>query len=212
MCLNELFGSVIDIVSFIFSLIDLSCCPCGSGLEGYTIVRAFKIFTGIELIKDEEYANVRKRIVQIAFVIFTVFPVFVMSLVESVLLIDANESFTNISSPISIVHVLLIIGLIIMLVYFVFMVYFAFCTEKLKDVRFHRLCLLPFHIIDMIISILMLVECSFKTIEPGRNIIFVIFVLSVLELFFSVVQLIKSSILYSVSVKCEKFEKDKEKS
>lgn len=212
MCLNELFGSVIDIISFIFSLIDLSCCPCGSGLEEYTIVRAFKIFTGIELIKDEEYANVRKRIVQIAFVIFTVFPVFVMSLVESVLLIDANESFTNISSPISIVHVLLIIGLIIMLVYFVFMVYFAFCTEKLKGVRFHRLCLLPFHIIDMIINILMLVECSFKTIEPGRNIIFVIFVLSVLELFFSVVQLIKSSILYSVSVKCEKFEKDKEKS
>lgn len=202
MCISELFGSLIDIVSLLFALIDLSCCPCRNGLEEYTCVRAFKIFTGIELIKEEEYANVRKKIVQIPFVICTVFPVFVMNLVESVLLIDANESFTNISSPISIVHVLLIIGLINLLVYFVFMVYFAFCTEKLKDVRFHRLCLLPFHIIDMIINILMLVECFFKTIQPGRNMIFIIFVLSLLEWFFSVIQLINSLILYLISVKC----------
>lgn len=58
MCFNEFFGSVIDIISFIFFLIDFLCCLCGSGLEEYIIVRVFKIFIGIEFIKDEEYVNV----------------------------------------------------------------------------------------------------------------------------------------------------------
>lgn len=96
-----------------------------------------------------------------------VFFVFVMSFVESVLLIDVNESFINILFFIFIVYVFLIIGFIIMFVYFVFMVYFVFCMEKLKDVRFYWLCLLLFYIIDMIISILMFVECFFKIIELG---------------------------------------------
>lgn len=212
MCICELFGSLIDILSFAFAVIELECCPCHTGLEGHTFVRALKVFTGIKLKKEKEYAEFRKQIFQIAFVLCTVIPVFLMNLVESVLLITVNDSFTNISSRISIVHVFLIIFLTILFVYFVFMVYFAFYTENLKKVRFHRLCLLPFHIIDLIINILMLVECTFKTIQPGLNIIFIILILSACECFCSVVQLIKSSILYLVSVKCEKFEKDKEKS
>lgn len=195
MCITELFGSIIDFFSLVFVLSELSCCPCGTGLEGYAFVRALKVFTGIELEEEEKYANVRKKIFQIVFVLFTVIPVFLMNLVESVLLITAKDSFTNISSGISIVHVFLIIGLIILLVYFGFMVHFAFRTENLKDVKFHRSCLLPFHIIDLIINILMLVECTFKTIQPGRNIIFIIFILSAIECFFSFVQLVKSVIL-----------------
>lgn len=195
MCISELFGSLIDIVSLVFVLIELSCCPCRTGLEEYACVRALKLFTGIELEEDEIYTDVRIIIVRFAFVLFTVIPVFLMNLVESVLLIDANESFTNISSPISILHVFLIIFLIILLIYFVVMVYFAFFTEKLRDVKFHRLCLLPFHFIDMIINILMLVECSFKTIQPGLNMIFIILFLSALECLFSVIQLVKSLLL-----------------
>lgn len=195
MCITELFGSLIDFVSLVFVLSELACCPCGTGLEGYAFVRALKIFTGIELEEEELYADVRKKIFQVLFVLFTVIPVFLMNLVESVLLITANDSFTNISAGSSIVHVFLIIGLYILLVYFGFMVYFAFRTEYLKDVKFHRSCLLLFHIIDLIINILMLVECTFKTIQPGRNIIFIIFILSALECFFSVVQLVKSIIL-----------------
>lgn len=195
MCITELFGSIIDFFSLLFVLSELSCCPCGTGLEEYAFVRALKVFTGIELIEEEKYANVRKKIFQIVFVLFTVIPVFLMNLVESVLLITAKDSFTNISSGISIVHVFLIIGLIILLVYFGFMVHFAFRTENLKDVKFHRSCLLPFHIIDLIINILMLVECTFNTILPGRNIIFIIFILSAIECFFSFVQLVKSVIL-----------------
>lgn len=195
MCITELFGSLLDFVSLVFVLSELACCPCGTGLEGYAFVRALKIFTGIKLEEEELYADVRKKIFQVLFVLFTVIPVFLMNLVESVLLITANDSFTNISAGSSIVHVFLIIGLIILLVYFGFMVYFAFRTEYLKDVKFHRSCLLPFHIIDLIINILMLVECTFKTIQPGRNIIFIIFILSALECFFSVVQLVKSIIL-----------------
>lgn len=148
-----------------------------------------------ESIKDFYRNWTRKKIFQVLFVLFTVIPVFLMNLVESVLLITANDSFTNISAGSSIVHVFLIIGLYILLVYFGFMVYFAFRTEYLKDVKFHRSCLLLFHIIDLIINILMLVECTFKTIQPGRNIIFIIFILSALECFFSVVQLVKSIIL-----------------
>lgn len=195
MCITELFGSLLDFVSVVFVLSELACCPCGTGLEGYAFVRALKIFTGIKLEEEELYADVRKKIFQVLFVLFTVIPVFLMNLVESVLLITANDSFTNISAGSSIVHVFLIIGLIILLVYFGFMVYFAFRTDNLKDVKFHRSCLLPFHIIDLIINILMLVECTFKTIQPGRNIIFIIFILSALECFFSVVQLVKSIIL-----------------
>lgn len=195
MCITELFGSLIDFVSLVFVLSELSCCPCATGLEGYAFVRALKIFTGIELEKEKLYADVRKKIFQVLIVLFTVIPVFLMNLVESVLLITANDSFTNISAGISIVHVFLIIGLTILLVYFGFMVYVAFCTEYLEEVRCHRLCLLIFHIIDLIINMLMLVECTFKTIQPGRNIIFIIFILSAIECFFSFVQLVKSVVL-----------------
>lgn len=195
MCITELSGSLLDFVSLVFVLSELACCPCGTGLEGYAFVRALKIFTGIELEEEELYADFRKKIFQVFFVLFTVIPVFFMNLVESVLLITANDSFTNISAGSSIVHVFLIIGLYILLVYFGFIVYFAFRTDYLKDVKFHRSCLLLFHIIDLIINILMLVECTFKTIQPGRNIIFIIFILSALECFFSVVQLVKSIIL-----------------
>lgn len=45
MCITELFGSIIDFFSLVFVLSELSCCPCGTGLEGYAFVRAFKVFT-----------------------------------------------------------------------------------------------------------------------------------------------------------------------
>lgn len=196
MCINELFGSLIDIVSLVFVLIDI-WCPCHrTGLEEYHYVRIFKIFTGIELINDDDYGDLREIIVKYLFIPFTVFPVFLMNLVGYVLLIDANESFSEINSTNFTVHVLLIISLIGLLVYLILMVYFACATEKLKILSFHRLCLFPFHTIDMIINILMLVQCFFKPIQPGLNMVFTIFVLSVLECFFSFIQMIKSTLFF----------------
>lgn len=199
MCITELFGSLIDIVSLVFVLIDLSCCPCGStGLEEYPYVRAFKIITGIELSNEKNYRTFRKAIIKCVFIPFSVFPVFLMNLVESVILISANESFSDISSSIFPIHVLLIISLFFMLVYLILMMFFAYGTKKLQSVKFHRLCLLPFHFVDMAINILMLVECFSKIIQPGPNMIFIIFVLSAVECFFSVIQLVKSLIFYLI--------------
>lgn len=74
MCITELFGSLIDIVSLVFVLIDLSCCPCGStGLEEYPYVRAFKIITGIELSNEKNYRTFRETIVKCVFIPFSVF-------------------------------------------------------------------------------------------------------------------------------------------
>lgn len=90
--------------------------------------------------------------------------VFLMNFVESVLLIIVNDSFINIFVGSFIVYVFLIIGFYILFVYFGFMVYFVFCMDYLKDVKFYWLCLLLFYIIDLIINILMFVECIFKII------------------------------------------------
>lgn len=90
--------------------------------------------------------------------------VFLMNFVESVLLIIVKDSFINIFFGIFIVYVFLIIGFIILFVYFGVMVYFVFCMENLKDVKFYWLCLLLFYIIDLIINILMFVECIFNII------------------------------------------------
>lgn len=197
MCITELFGNLIDIVSLVFVLIDLSCCPCGTaGLEEYAFVRAFKILTGIELEHEDLYKKFRAFIVKCVFIPLTVIPVFLMNLVESVLLIKANESFLDISSSIFYVHVLLIISLYIMLVYLILMMFFAYGTDELQSIKFHQLCMLSFHSIDLVINILMLVECFLKTIQPGLNMIFIIFVLSAVECFCSVTQLVKSLIFY----------------
>lgn len=204
MCINELFGSLIDIVSLVFVLID----PCGyTGLEVHTFVRVFKILTGIELINEQDNEKLRQFIVKCVFIPFTVLPVFLMNLVECVLLIDANESFSDINSTNFTVNVLLIISLIDLLVYLILMVYFACATKKLKSLRFHRLCLIPFHTIDMIINILMLVQCFFKPIQPGLNIVFIIFVLSVSECFFSFIQVIKSVLFLLLNIKEDKGKK-----
>lgn len=193
MCINELFGSLIDIVSLVFVLIDTFCYPGGcTGLEVQTYVKVFKIFTGIELINEQDNEKLRQFIVKCVFIPFTVFPVFLMNLVECVLLIDMKESFSDINSTNFTVNVLLIISLIDLLVYLILMVYFACATEELKTLRFHRSCLIRFHTIDMIINILMLVQCFFKPIQPGLNMVFIIFVLSVSECFFSFIQVIKS--------------------
>lgn len=208
MCINELFGSLIDIVSLVFVLIDIFCYPCDcTGLEVHTFVRVFKILTGIELINEHENKKLRQFIVKCVFIPFTVLPVFLMNLVECVLLIDANENFSDINSTNFTVNVLLIISLIDLLVYLILMVYFACATKKLKSLRFHRLCLIPFHTIDMIINILMLVQCFFKPIQPGLNIVFIIFVLSVSECFFSFIQVIKSVLFLLLNIKEDKRKK-----
>ena len=192
----EIVWSASDLVSVIFIIIEIKCCPQCTGLEEIKVAKALKIAFGCKLIEnrdDDACSRIRKNIVKYIIIPRIGFG-FAFCLTEFGLL--CNENFDNVSNFDPTLESVIVV-FVIMALYLVALTYNACCTNNLSKVNFYLGLLVLFKMIDLVLNstLLMLAyEYTFKDITPDLNITFLIYIFSIFEVTLCSIHLLKTAI------------------
>lgn len=201
----ELLWSVSDIVTVVFILIEIKCCNNCTGLEGIKVKNLLKIAFGWKVmpgINDSACSRIRKNIVKYIFIPRIAFG-FVFCLIEFGLLCADNVDHIADFSP---TFKAMIAIFVLMILYLAAMFYNACCTNNFENVALHMGLVVLFKILDCLVNsaLLMLAyEYTYKTVKPGIDVTYVIYVFSVFDIIVCAVQLVKS-IIFTVHKVCFK--------
>lgn len=192
----ELFWSVSDFVSVVFIIIELKCCPGCTGLEGITVKNALKIAFGWKVIpnkNDSACSRIRQNIVKYIFIPRIGFG-FAFCLTEFGLLCADNvENLGNFSPTLK----SMVAIFVLLFLYLAAMLYNACCTNNFESIVLHMGLAVLFKLLDFLVNGAMLMlayEYTYKTVKPGIDITFVIYVFSIFDVSVCAIQLLKSTI------------------
>ena len=192
----EIVWSASDLVSVIFIIVELNCCPECTGLKELKLVEALQIAFGWKLIQDRNdsaCSRFRQNIVKYIILPRMSFG-FAFCLTEFGLL--CNENFDNVSNFDPTLESVIVV-FVIMALYLVALAYNACCTNNLGKVNLYLGLLVLFKLIDLVLNstLLMLAyEYTFKDITPDLNITYLIYIFSIFEVTMCSIQLIKTAI------------------
>ena len=192
----EIVWSASDLVSVIFIIIEIKCCPQCTGLEEIKLADALKIAFGWKLIEnrdDDACSRIRKNIVKYIIIPRIGFG-FAFCLTEFGFL--CYENFDNVSNFDPTLESVIVV-FVIMALYLVALTYNACCTNNLSKVNFYLGLLVLFKMIDLVLNstLLMLAyEYTFKDITPDLNITYLIYIFSIFEVTLCSIHLLKTAI------------------
>lgn len=195
MCeLLVIFSDFVTFCAVVCCVIDLKR-PGDTGLSVANFVKCMKCLTGISL-KDESVIN-NYRLFSIRWVFLPgSIVVFGWNIVEFVLLHYEKEGFRNHT-----VYIFIWIILFAMLAYLVTLIFIVSRTSELEKITLHQIMLMIYHFIDTIVDLTMIIAThESRTIDPGLNWKFAIFIFSICDIIQSSVQFI--IIMISLFISC----------
>ena len=207
----EIFLSASDLVSVIFIIIEVKCCPGCTGLEDIKLGKALKIAFGLKLDQDRidlTCSEIRKKIVKNIIIPRIGFG-FVFCLTEFGLL--CYENVNNISNFNPTLQSVIVV-FVIMAVYLVALTYNACCTNNLSRVNFYLGLLVLFKVIDLVVNITLLLlayEYTFKDITPDQNITYLIYIYSIIEVAICAIHFLRTAI-FTIRRSCNSSDTEKQ--
>lgn len=192
----ELLWGVSDIVSVVFIIIELKCCPSCTGLEGIKVKDALKIAFGWKVLpgkNDSACSRIRQNIVKYMFIPRIGFG-FAFCLTEFGLLCADNvEHLGNFSPTLK----SMVAVFVLLFLYLAAMLYNACCTNNFESIALHMGLVILFKLLDFLVNgaLLMLAyEYTYKTVKPGIDVTYIIYIFSTCDVIICAIQLLKSSV------------------
>lgn len=191
----ELFWSVSDIVSVVFIIIEIKCCPGCTGLEGISIKNALKIAFGWKVLSDRNdsaCSRIRQNIIKYIFIPRIGFGLAFCLTEFGLLCADNFENLGNFSPTLK----SMVAIFVLLFLYLAAMLHNACCTNNFESIPFHMGLVVLFKILDFLVNGAMLMlayEYTYKTVKPGIDITFVIYVFSFCDVIVCGIQLFKST-------------------
>lgn len=192
----ELFWSVSDIVSVVLIIIEIKCCPNCTGLEGIKVRDALKIAFGWRELPDRNdsaCSRIRQNIVKYIFIPRIGFGLAFCLIEFGLLCADNVENLDNFSPTLK----SMVAIFVLLFLYLVAMLHNACCTNNFESIPLHLGLVVLFKLLDFLVNGAMLMlayEYTYKTVKPGIDITFVIYVFSFCDVIVCGIQLFKSTI------------------
>lgn len=192
----DLVLSLSDLVSVVLIIIELKCCPSCTGLEGITVENALKIAFGWNVPQEKDdslCSRIRQNIVKYIFIPRIGFG-FAFCLTEFGLLCADNvEHLDNFSPTLK----SMVAVFVLLFLYLAAMLYNACCTNNFESIALHMGLVILFKLLDFLVNgaLLMLAyEYTYKTVKPGIDVTYVIYIFSTCDVIICAIQLLKYSI------------------
>lgn len=205
----EPFWSVSDIVSVVFIIIEIKCFPGCTGLEGIHVKDALKIafgWKGLSDRNDSACSRIRQNIVKYIFIPRIGFGLAFCLTEFGLLCADNVENLGNFSPTLK----SMVAIFVLLFLYLAAMLYNACCTNNFESISLHMGLVVLFKILDFLVNGAMLMlayEYTYKSVKPGIDITFVIYVFSFCDVIVCGIHLFISTI-FTIRKIC--FETEKE--